>query len=94
MDDSLDPRRKRILFRSRHMGMRETDILLGDFTVATVETLDESQLDAFEVLLDADDADLLKWILEREEAPAHIPSGILKLVIDFNKRNHTIEKLR
>ena len=94
MDDSLDPRRKRILFRSRHMGMRETDILLGDFAEATVATLDDSQLAALETLLEESDADLLKWILEREVAPARIPAGMLSLVIDFNKQNHSLEKIR
>ena len=87
MEEDLDPRRKRLLFRSRHMGMRETDILLGAFARESLASLDDGLLDEYEALLDEADADLLKWILQRERAPERIPARILNLVIQFNKRN-------
>lgn len=58
----LDPRRKRLLFRAWHRGMRETDILLGRFADREIVGLSDSELDDLETLVEAPDGELLKWI--------------------------------
>lgn len=58
----LDPRRRRILFRSRRRGLREMDLALGAFADACLADLDEAQLDEFERWLDTPDPDILGWL--------------------------------
>jgi len=54
----LDARRKKLLYRSKERGMLETDLLLGTFALKHLHTLNETQLQQYEALLDAIDPDL------------------------------------
>ncbi|WP_238183519.1 succinate dehydrogenase assembly factor 2, partial [Methylobacterium trifolii] len=47
----LDPRRRRILFRAWHRGIREMDLIMGRFADAEIGTLSEAELDQFEALI-------------------------------------------
>jgi antitoxin CptB len=58
----LDERRKRILFRSWHRGMREMDLLMGKFSDARISELSDAELDDYEILIDAPDRDILGWL--------------------------------
>lgn len=79
---SLDPRRRKILFRATHRGTKEADRLVGGFAEARLETLDERLLDQFEALLEAPDPDLVDWITQRRPAPALYEGEMLSLMIE------------
>jgi len=66
----LDARRRRILFRAWRRGVREMDLVMGQFADANLPTLSEAELDEFERLLDAPDPDLLGWITGETPTPA------------------------
>jgi antitoxin CptB len=59
--EGLDARRRRVLFRSWHRGMREVDLLLGQFADARIGDLTEEELDQFEHFMDAQDPDIFSW---------------------------------
>ena len=65
----LDPRRKRILFRARRRGMRETDLALGAFADAHLAALSDADLDEFERWLDLPDPVILSWIMGDAPVP-------------------------
>lgn len=65
-----DPRRKRILFRCWHRGMKEMDLLLGGFANAEIDRLSEEELLELEHLLTAHDQDLYAWMTGRKPLPA------------------------
>ncbi|WP_210489840.1 succinate dehydrogenase assembly factor 2 [Microvirga antarctica] len=65
----LDVRRKQILFRAWHRGMREMDLIMGRFADAEIADLPEAELSAFEHLIDAVDRDLLAWITGEAPVP-------------------------
>ena len=48
--DGLDERRRRLLFRSWHRGIREMDLVLGRFADAHIATLSDADLDEYETL--------------------------------------------
>ncbi len=79
----MDSRRKRLLFRSRHRGMQETDILLGGFAQRHLNDLTGEQLEQFEALLDESDNDLFDWIMGREAVPPALDNGVMKLLQKF-----------
>ena len=64
----LDPRRRKILFRCWHRGMREVDLLLGQFADARIDQLSEAELDQLENFMEAQDADIFRG------SPARNPS--------------------
>jgi antitoxin CptB len=87
MSPSLDPRRKRLLFRSLHRGTKETDLMLGSFAEHHLAAMDDGQLDRFEHLLEAPDGDLFDWITGRLPAPAPYNDDVMDLLIAFAARH-------
>ncbi len=81
MDPStLNTRRKRLWFRSSHMGMHENDIIVGSFVEANIETLSDEQVERLEALIEQNDIDLLNWIIGRSEPPEEFDNDMLKLL--------------
>jgi antitoxin CptB len=65
----LDPRRKRLLYRSWHRGTREMDLIVGRFADAHLQTLVEAELDDFERLIDVPDPDLYAALTGARPSP-------------------------
>ncbi|MFB2606775.1 succinate dehydrogenase assembly factor 2, partial [Rhizobium phaseoli] len=91
----LDPRRRRILFRCWHRGIREMDLVFGQFAEAEIATLSDAELDEFETIMAEEDNDLVRWIMgtwpvpERFQTPmfAHLAA----YTPDFDKPLRTPE---
>jgi antitoxin CptB len=66
----LDARRRRILFRAWRRGMREMDLVMGQFADARLPDMSDAELDEFERLLDAPDPMALAWITGEAPVPA------------------------
>jgi antitoxin CptB len=66
---SANLRAKRALYRSRHRGTRELDIVLGGFAERFVHEFDEAELGRFEALLDEPDPSLYDWLLHGAAVP-------------------------
>ena len=80
----MDSRRKKLLFRTQHCGMKENDFLLGRFAVAHAESLCEEDLAAFEALLMESDNDIYNWVTMKD-APSEIhATPLLAALIAFN----------
>jgi transcription-repair coupling factor (superfamily II helicase) len=60
--EGLDARRRKLLFRSWHRGMREMDFILGSFADAEIESLTDAEIGQYEALLEISDTELLPWI--------------------------------
>lgn len=80
----MEPRRKRLLFRCNHRGMKENDILLGSFAAKHVNDLTDPQLAYLEALLDESDNDLYNWIIGKELVPQAHDSDLMAWVRKFN----------
>jgi antitoxin CptB len=77
-------RRRRLRFRVWHRGMREVDLILGRFADAHLNELDETELAAFEELLDVPDQVLLAWVTGEESVPDGSDTAFLRRLIAFN----------
>ena len=84
-DDTI--RRKRILFRCRHRGSKESDLLLGRFAESHIPDFDAAQLGRLESLLENDDPSLYAWITGRQPVPECYDSDVMALLKDFSKIN-------
>lgn len=65
----LDPRRRRLLFRSWHRGTREMDLIIGRFADAHIAQFSDAELDEFERLIEATDPELLAWVTGQSAPP-------------------------
>jgi len=80
MTDSDEIRRKRLLFRSWHRGTKEADLLLGSFAEQNLVAFTTAELDAYERLIEENDADLWDWLIGQSTAPAeHDPALIARI---------------
>ena len=79
----LDPRRRRLLFRAWHRGIREMDLVLGQFADSEIATLEGLELDAFEAILGEDDNDLFKWICGKAETPDRLRTPLFLRIVAF-----------
>ncbi|MBX3584556.1 MAG: succinate dehydrogenase assembly factor 2 [Rhizobiaceae bacterium] len=75
--EGLDQRRRRLLFRSWHRGIKEMDLILGRFANEAIESLNDDELDQYERLLEVQDADLLNWVTGTSQIPLAFDTPIL-----------------
>lgn len=83
--DGLDAKRKRLLFRSWHRGIREMDLVLGSFADAHIGDLTDEELAAYEILLEVPDPELFKWISGAQDVPPNHDTPIYRKVEDFRR---------
>jgi antitoxin CptB len=82
--EGLDVRRRRLLFRAWHRGMRETDLIMGRFADAYIATLSDPELDAFEQLMEVLDRDVLAWVTGERQPPETYDTALLKRLREFH----------
>ena len=69
--EGLNERRRKLLFRSWHRGIREMDLIMGGFADASIAEHDRCRLDELERLLDVPDQEIYSWITGEGAVPAH-----------------------
>ena len=87
--DGLDLRRRKLLFRSWHRGMREMDLVMGKFADAEISRLSEAELDEYERLVEMPDGKLLAWITGEQEIPADQDGAVLRRLCAFHPGSDT-----
>ena len=74
---------KRLIYRSSYTGMKETDLLLGQFAARHLTELSDNELDMFEALLDAGDPKILAWVQGDEQVPEAFQGTVIDLIKNF-----------
>ena len=83
--DGLDVRRRRILFRAWHRGMREMDLIMGRFADAMIHQLTDADLDEFEHLMQAPDPEVYRWIAGEASPPAAYDRPLFRKLCAFHR---------
>lgn len=86
----LDPRRRKILFRAWHRGMREMDLIMGRFADAQIGNLSEEELHEFERLIEVLDRDLLSWVTGEAQVPENYDSEVFRQLKAFHQHDKPI----
>ncbi len=73
-----DLRRRRLVFRATHRGTHENDLMLGGFIRDRLDTLDDADLSALEVLLELPDPALADWLTGRQPIPSEQDEPMLR----------------
>ena len=85
--DGLDLRRRKLLFRSWHRGMREMDLIMGRFADSTLAALNDAELTEFERLIEVPDRELLAWVTGELNVPEGFDTALFRRLRDFH-HNH------
>jgi antitoxin CptB len=80
----LDERRRRLLYRSWHRGMREMDLVMGRFADATIADLTDAELTEFEALSELPDPDLYAWVCGDAVVPPDVDTALFRKLRAFN----------
>ena len=81
--EGLDARRRRLLFRAWHRGMREVDLITGRFADAHIASLSEAEVDDFERLMDVPEPDLLAWVMGAAVPPPDHDTALFRRMCAF-----------
>jgi antitoxin CptB len=82
--DGLDARRRRLLFRAWHRGIREMDLIMGRFADAWIERFNDDELAEYERLMQVPDPDLYSWISGERLPPAGYDTPLLARLRAFH----------
>jgi antitoxin CptB len=85
--EGLTERRRKLLFRSWHRGIREMDLIMGGFADASIAGMTDSDLDELERLLDVPDQEIYSWITGEGAVPAHFDTVFFRRMRDYSKRD-------
>ena len=83
--EGLDIRRRKLLFRSWHRGIREMDLIMGRFADAWIERLTDAELGEYERLIEVPDGVLLAWISGEGEVPPEHDCAVLRRLRAFHE---------
>jgi antitoxin CptB len=81
--ETVEARRKRLLWRASRRGTREMDLLLGGFAKSRMERLNETELDELEAIVDLPDHELTGWILGDVAVPQRQATATLKALLTY-----------
>ena len=75
-----EARLKRLRFRAWRRGFKEADLILGPFADSHAQSLTESEVEAFERLLDRNDHDVYGWIADSAGGGEPPTDGEVRLI--------------
>lgn len=81
----LELRRRKLRYRAWHRGMREMDLLLGRFADAELERLGETEIAAFESLIELPDPDLFAWLMGESPVPPESDTPLFRRIQAFHR---------
>ena len=84
--EGLDARRRRLLFRCWHRGIREMDLVLGRFADAKMASLSDTEVEEIERWLDVPDQRIFAWVNGMEPVPSEFDTALFRRLRNFNPR--------
>ena len=85
--EGLDAKRRRLLFRAWHRGIKEMDIVMGRFADAHLVAFTDDDMEAFELLLTVPDQQLLACVLGAEAPDSEFDTPMFRRLREFHMAN-------
>jgi len=89
--EGLSPRRRRLLFRSWHRGIREMDLVYGRFADAQIAALSEAELEDYEKLLELRDQQVFDWVSGAQPLEADYDTPVFRRLLAFHNGGANIK---
>jgi antitoxin CptB len=79
----ISSRRKRLLWRATHRGIKEMDLILGGFVAANLAGLSVEDIVDLERIMDIPDQDMLTWATKQVPIPPEHASPLLGRILAY-----------
>jgi antitoxin CptB len=83
MTETLDTQRRKLAWRASRRGIKEMDLLVGGFAASELPGMSAEELEAFAMLLEIPDQQLLAWATQQEPVPHEQDSSMLRALLAF-----------
>ena len=78
-----DVRRKRLIWRATHRGIKEMDLILGGFVRRHLASFSETEIADLERIMDIPDQEMLGWATKQAPVPSEHASPLLSRILDY-----------
>ena len=82
---------KQLTYRSWHRGCKETDVILGHFADSQLASLSDEDINIFEQLLEEFDADIWKWLVQKETPSNPIYTKVLDKLRSYSQTHEDLK---
>ncbi|WP_273759981.1 succinate dehydrogenase assembly factor 2 [Bartonella sp. ML70XJBT.G] len=83
-ENQLDARRRRLIFRAWHRGIREMDLIFGHYVNAHISGMSDKTVSELEYIMSFDDRDLLTWVTGEVSPPAEVNSPLFRDIVNYH----------
>ncbi len=81
--DDIETRRKRLLWRATHRGIKEMDLILGGFVVSNLAAFSPAEISDLERIMDIPDQEMLAWATKQGDVPLEHVSPLLTRILAY-----------
>ena len=85
--EGMDERRRRLLFRCWHRGIKEMDLIMGRFADAYLNDFSDADVAAFEALMLVPDQQMYAWVTGTEQVAREFDTPMFRRLRDFHMSN-------
>ncbi|WP_316353485.1 succinate dehydrogenase assembly factor 2 [Candidatus Trichorickettsia mobilis] len=75
---------KKLLYKSKHRGCKETDLILGKFAEEFIFSMNSTELTEFTKILEQNDADIYDWCSGKIPPPSSLNSKTMHKLLEFS----------
>lgn len=95
-NESLEVKRRRLLYQSRKRGMLENDLLLSNFAAKYLPTMNPADLDLYDKLINtpSNDWDLYYMAVGKLETPEEYQHRVMDLLKEYAKNQNRQSRIR
>ena len=83
ISDDVAIRRKRLLWRATHRGIKEMDLILGGYVTRHIDSIAAPLLDELEAIMDIPDQDMLTWATRQAPVPSEHATPLLLQILEL-----------
>ncbi|MCZ2328233.1 FAD assembly factor SdhE [Bartonella sp. F02] len=85
-----DIRRRRLIFRAWHRGIREMDLIFGQYVDAHITEMSDKTITELEYIMSFEDRDLLTWFTGEISPPSEVDSPLFRDIAHYHSRINLI----
>ena len=74
---------KKLYFRASHRGMKEMDLLLGNYAKENLNKMTTEELTEFEKILNIPDQNIYLWYMNKQDIPQEFNSKTLSNILKY-----------
>ena len=82
-ETGIEIRRKRLIWRATHRGIKEMDLILGGFVTRHIAGFSDAEIADLERIMEIPDQDMLSWATKQVDVPERHASPLLARILSY-----------